>query len=365
MIYCAYPKAQFEAHREQILGAMQNVLERGRYINGEEVEAFEREFAQYCGVAHAVGCANGTDALHLALRALEIGPGDEVITTPHTAVATVAAIELTGAAAVLVDIEPDTYALDPEKVRAAITKRTKAVIAVHIYGQPADLEALLSITREHNLKLIEDCAQAHGATWNGRRVGSVGDVGCFSFYPTKNLGAVGDGGAVVSTDPQIGERLKLLREYGWRERYVSAIPGMNSRLDELQAAILRVKLRSLDADNARRNVIAKRYNAELAKLPVTIPALRDGVESVFHLYVIRVPNRDHTLKQLHERGIGALIHYPMPVHLQPAYVGRVGSLSLPVAEKAATEILSLPMYPELTDEEVGQVIEALRQVFAS
>ncbi|HEY6660259.1 MAG TPA: DegT/DnrJ/EryC1/StrS family aminotransferase, partial [Pyrinomonadaceae bacterium] len=256
LILCANPRAQYEAHKTAIDEAIRRVLENGRYILGEEVLAFEREFANYIGVRYAIGVGSGTEALHLALAACDIGEGDEVITVAHTAVATVAAIELSGAMPVLVDVEADYFTLDPNQLEAAITSRTKAIIPVHIYGQPSDLGAIRPIARRHGIRVIEDCAQAHGATYRERRVGSWGDVACFSFYPTKNLGAIGDAGAVTTNDPELAGKIRCLREYGWTERNVSSMPGWNSRLDELQAAILRVKLQFLEANNNERRRIA-------------------------------------------------------------------------------------------------------------
>lgn len=361
MIPCADPRAQYLAHKDEIAVAIHEVLEGGRYILGDQVAAFEREFASWVGVDHAVGVANGTDAIVVALRAGGIGPGDEVITVAHTAVATVAAIELAGAVPVLVDIEPATFTIDPAAVAAAITPRTRAIIAVHVYGQPADLQPLLDLARTHGIRLIEDCAQAHGARYHGRPVGSWGDIACYSFYPTKNLGALGDGGLVATRDADLASRARLLREYGWAERYISHIPGANTRLDELQAAVLRVKLRYLDADNARRRSLAALYDAELRGGPVVTPPRRPACEHVFHLYVVRAPHRDALQAHLKEAGVSALVHYPMPIHLQPAYHGRVtAGRGLPATELAAREVLSLPLFPELTDDQVRHVAAAVR-----
>ncbi len=361
MIPVANPLAQYLAHRGEIDGAVRRVLAGGRYILGPEVEAFEAEFAALIGVRFAVGVASGTDALVLALRAAGVGPGDEVVTVSHTAVATVAAIELAGASPVLVDIEPAYYTLDPAGLEAAISPRTKAVIPVHLYGQPADLEPILAISRRYGLRVIEDCAQAHGAVYRGRRVGAWGDLGCFSFYPTKNLGAFGDGGMVVTDDPELAGRLRLLREYGWAERYVSSLPGYNSRLDELQAALLRVKLRHLEAANDRRREIAARYIEALAGTAVEPPRVRPEATHVFHLFVVRSKARDRLREFLAARGVGTAVHYPVPVHLQPAYRGRVRIAGpLAATEGAAREVVSLPMYPELTDEEVETVIGSIR-----
>jgi dTDP-4-amino-4,6-dideoxygalactose transaminase len=361
MILCSNPLAQYQAHKAEIDAAMLRVLDKGRYILGEEVKTLESEFAAYIGVAHGIGVGSGTEALHVALRACNIGAGDEVITVAYTAVATVAAIELAGATPVLVDIEPDFYTLDPGKLEAAITSRTKAIIPVHLYGQPADLAPILEIAREHGLRVIEDCAQAHGAMYRGRRVGSWGDIACFSFYPTKNLGALGDGGMVVTNDPALAERAKLLREYGWANRYVSRVAGWNSRLDELQAAALRIKLRYLDADNAARARLAAVYEDNLAGTPLDTPKCRAGATHVFHLYVVRSRERNELQTSLQARGVSALIHYPVPVHLQPAYQGRLqGSDKLPETERAAREVLSLPMYPELGTRELQMVIATIQ-----
>jgi dTDP-4-amino-4,6-dideoxygalactose transaminase len=279
----------------------------------------------------------------------------------HTAVATVSAIESVGATPVLVDIASDSYTLDPSRLEAAITPRTKAIIPVHLYGQPADLDPILEIARTHGLRVIEDCAQAHGATYKTRRVGTFGDIACFSFYPTKNLGAIGDGGAVVTNDSQLAERAVLLRQYGWADRYISSIPGGNSRLDELQAGILRVKLPHLDADNEARAHIAKAYDEGLSGIGLKLPSRRSDVRHVYHLYVVRSPRRDDLRSFLKSRQIGALVHYPLPVHLQPAYLSRLrGSDDLPETERAAREVLSLPIYPELTESQVQKVISEIR-----
>jgi dTDP-4-amino-4,6-dideoxygalactose transaminase len=361
MILCANPKAQYLAYKPEIDEAIQRVLDRGRYILGEEVSNFEAEFASYLGVKHAIGLGSGTEAIHVALAACGIGPGDEVITVSHTAVATVAAIELTGATPVLVDIEPDFFTLDPLQFQAAITSRTRAVIPVHLYGQPANLEPIMEIARARNLRVIEDCAQAHGATYQGNRVGSYGDIACFSFYPTKNLGALGDGGMVVTSDAGLAERARLLREYGWAKRYVSHIAGWNSRLDELQAAVLRVKLRYLDQDNRKRARLADQYGEGLDDCTLVLPSARDNTTHAYHLYVVRSSKRDRMQVFLNDRGIGTLVHYPVPIHLQAAYDKRIpGGTVLQQTERAAQEVLSLPIYPELSDSDVQQVIESIR-----
>lgn len=366
MILCGNPRAQYEAHKAAIDEAVRRVLESGRYVLGEEVLSFEREFASYLGVRHAVGVGSGTEALHLALGACGIGEGDEVVTTANTAVATVAAIELAGATPVFVDIEPDYFTLDPLKLEAVITPRTKAIVPVHLYGQPADLDAITSIAARHGLRVIEDCAQAHGATYRERRVGAYGDLACFSFYPTKNLGAIGDGGAVVTNDPNLADKVRYLREYGWIERNISTVRGWNSRLDELQAAILRVKLQFLDVDNDQRRLIAALYDELLSDADLILPRRRANATHVFHLYVVRSEDRDDVLERLRANDVAAMVHYPVPVHLQPAYAGRItGAENLPNTERLAREILSLPIYPELTDAEVYKVVAACEKYCAA
>lgn len=360
MILCSNPKAQYQAHKIEIDAAISRVLERGWYILGEEVKTFEKEFTAYIGVANGIGVGSGTEALHLALAACGIGRGDEVITVSHTAVATVAAIELSGATPVLVDIEHDFYAIDPTKVKNAIGPRTKAIVPVHLYGQSADLDPILELSREYGLRVIEDCAQAHGAIYKGKRVGSYGDLACFSFYPTKNLGALGDGGMVVTNKAELAERVRLLREYGWAERHVSYIQGCNSRLDELQAAILRVKLRYLDQDNAARVRIAAIYRDGLGNTLVKLPSVRSESDHVYHLYVVRTSRRDELQQHLKSKDIAALVHYPVPIHLQPAYKGRLDvGRGLPETERAAREVLSLPIYPELNETELQAVTEVI------
>jgi dTDP-4-amino-4,6-dideoxygalactose transaminase len=362
LILCANPKAQYLASKERIEAAVSRVLAKGHYILGEEVRAFENEFAAYVGASHGVGVGSGTDAIVLALRALGIGPGDEVVTVAHTAVATVAAIEMTGASAVLVDIDPVTYAMDATKLESAISERTKAIVVVHLYGHPADLDAISAIANAKGIAIVEDCAQAHGAAVGNKRVGSMGRVSCFSFYPTKNLGALGDGGMVVTSDREVADRVRELREYGWRERYVSAIAGVNSRLDEIQAAILREKLKRLDSDNDARRAIAARYTRALATYSdrLVLPVERAGVRHVYHLYVVRSAARDELQRQARDAGVGMLVHYPVPIHLQPAYRGRLrGAENLPATERAAKEVLSLPMYPELAEADVTAVIDVV------
>jgi dTDP-4-amino-4,6-dideoxygalactose transaminase len=364
----ANPGAGYQALKAEIDAAVARALSSGWYILGNEVRAFEAEFAAWLGAGTVIGCGNGTDAIVLALRGLGIGPGHTVVTVSHTAVATVAAIEIAGATPLLVDIDPVHYTMDPEALRRVLEQPPPglppigAVMPVHLYGQPADLNRIVPLCRAHRVALIEDCAQAHGARLHGQRVGTSGDAATFSFYPTKNLGALGDGGAVAVADAGLGARIAALRQYGWHKHYISEEVGVNSRLDELQAAILRVKLGHLDSHNARRRVIASAYTAALADGPLAAPRIRDDAEAVFHLYVARTRQRDAIQAVLRERGVGTGIHYPVPVHLQPAYQGRValGSGGCPETEAASGAILSLPLYPELTDEQVATVCEAFR-----
>jgi dTDP-4-amino-4,6-dideoxygalactose transaminase len=349
--------------REELDQAVAAVLDSGWAILGPQVKAFEAEFATYCGTTEAVGVANGTDAIVLGLMALGVEPGDEVITTGNAGVPPVAAIELAHATPVLIDIDPATHTLDPDRLRSAITAKTRALVVVHLYGQPASMEPILSVAREHGLRVLEDCAQAHGAIYRGRRCGSLADAAAFSFYPTKNLGAIGDGGAIVTSQSDVANRARLLRQYGWERQYHSIMPGTNSRLDELQAAILRVKLRHLDASNTARKVIADRYTSALSELcPIAHQADRD---SVYHLYVVQSSRRDALRSWLDERQIGSAIHYPEPVHCQPAYASiRVGPGGLEHTERAAREVLSLPLFPELGLDSVDRVISACREFLA-
>jgi dTDP-4-amino-4,6-dideoxygalactose transaminase len=359
MILCSNPKAQYLAYKDDIDVAVKRVLDSGWYILGEEVRLFEAEFSDYIGVPYGVGVGSGTEAIHLALACCDVGSGDEVITVSHTATATVAAIELTGATPVLVDIEPDYFTLDPNRLEAAITLRTKAIVPVHMYGQAADMNPILEIARQHRLRVIEDCAQAHGALYQSKRVGSFGDMACFSFYPTKNLGALGDGGMVVTADKTLADKAMLLRQYGWATRYASHMAGWNTRLDELQAAVLRVKLRHLDQDNAKRVRLAGLYDNELAYHGTVLPQTRDHSTHVYHLYVIRSTKRDALLSHLKAEGIGAAIHYPTPIHLQPAYEKLPGHDKLSVTELIGREIISLPIYPELAQSDVLKIMNAI------
>ncbi len=360
------PKASYLAHKREIDEAVQQTLDSGWYILGTQVSAFEQEFADYLGARHCAGVANGTDALNLALRAVGIGAGDYVITVAHTAVATVAAVEMAGAFPLLVDIDPTTFTINPEAIEEAIKAhrdqlRIRAIIPVHLYGHPADMRAICDIARRYDLKVVEDCAQAHGATIKGVKAGTFGDAAAFSFYPTKNLGALGDGGAVVTNDLEVAERVRLLREYGWRVRYLSDTAGFNSRLDELQAAILRVKLKYLDEENAGRREFARTYNERLTSPSLRLPECLGEVEHVYHQYVVRCEDRDRLRDYLREQGVGALIHYPVPVHLQPAYRNRaaVHRGVLQETELAARQVLSLPMHPQLGREQVKRVCEVI------
>ena len=351
---------QYESIKPELDDAALRVMKSGWYILGKEVQAFEKEFADYIGVKHASGVGSGTEAIHIALLALGVGAGDEVITVPNTAVATVAAIEMTGARAVLVDVCDDTMLMNVDQLERAITPRTKAIIPVHLFGQSADLDPILKLAKSKNIFVLEDCAQAHGATYRGKRVGSMGDIAAFSFYPTKNLGAYGDGGAIVTNNAELAQRVDLLRQYGWRERYNSDIKGMNSRLDEMQAAILRVKLRHLDEWNKARRERAALYT-ELVRT-VTLPREMSYGEAVYHLYVVQSPRRDQLIAHLKARGIGTMIQYPHTIHLQPAYANlgyREGML--PVSERLAREIVSLPLYPELSLDDVRGIAQAVNE----
>ncbi len=354
MIYQSNPKANYISHKTEIDRAIKQVLESGWYILGNEVLSFEQEFAQNMDIAHAVGVASGTDALELALRTCGIGQGDFVVTVSHTAVATAAAIARTGAKPLFVDIEPNTFTMAPQFLKELLRtwkyKKPKAVIPVHLYGQAANMPEILDISHQYNLFVIEDCAQAHGATCHGRKVGTWGDLACFSFYPTKNLGALGDGGIVTTNDKKLAEKLMWLREYGWRERYISDITGgINSRLDELQAAILRVKLPHLNTENELRRQIAKVYNNILSQNEcIILPKITNGNQSVYHQYVIQVKERDALRSYLKDQSIGTSIHYPKPIHQQDAFSDKhLCPLPLLSTEKVVSHILSLPIYPEL------------------
>lgn len=361
VIPVANPKERFIHRKDEFLKAAQSVIEKGRYILGDEVASFEKEFAEYIGVGYCVGVANGTDAIAIALKALGVNVGDEVITVSHSAVATAAAIEMVGAIPVFADIELDTRCIDPSKIAELISPKTKAVIPVHIYGQPARIKAIVQIAKQYNLKVLEDCAQAHGAKVDGQKVGSFGDAASFSFYPTKNLGAIGDGGAVVTNSAEVYQFVLALRQYGWHKRYISDFSGVNSRLDELQAAFLRISLKELESDNSRRNKIADQYTSAFNDLSIETPKRIQNNYSVFHLYVIESENRDDLARFLGSKGIGTAMHYPQPIHLQPAYKGRIrGCESLINTELLYKRILSIPMYPELSKTQVSTVIDAVK-----
>jgi dTDP-4-amino-4,6-dideoxygalactose transaminase len=358
-------QTQYRRLRGEIVPAIESVMSRAAFILGQEVTDFEKAFAAFCGRRECVGVASGTDALLWALKACGIGPGDEVITAANTFIATVLAITFAGAKPVLVDCLEETYEMDPEAVRRAITPKTRAIVPVHLYGHPADMDPLLEIAREHGLKVIEDTAQSHGASYHGRPCGSMGDAGCFSFYPGKNLGAYGDGGAVVADDPAIAEAVRMLRNYGQPRKYYHETIGWNSRLDTMQAAVLGVKLKHLESWNEARRRHAARYAECLRDLPLVLPVEASGCRHVYHLFVIRCRERDRLVEFLARRGVSCVIHYPVPAHLQKAYADlgyREGSF--PVTERVAKGIISLPMYPELTDEQIQYVCEGVREFLA-
>jgi len=352
--------AQYEpAIRE----AIDRVLRSGYYVLGEETAVFEREFASYCGVKHCVGVANGLDALHLILRGYDIGPGDEVIVPANTFIATWLAVSLVGARIVPVEPDESSWNIDPKRIEEAITPRTRAIMPVHLYGAPADMDAIREIAQRHHLRVIEDAAQAHGARYRGLRAGSLGDAAGFSFYPGKNLGALGDGGAITTNDDELAERLRKLRNYGSSIKYQHDVAGINSRLDEMQSAVLRVKLQHLDADNARRSAVADSYREALANTPVELIRVPEEAQSVWHLFVVRTPRRDALRDYLTSRGIGTQIHYPVPCHRQGAYAHQAWP-ELPVTERLQSQILSLPMSPYLGADDVAYVAAQVKAFFA-
>jgi dTDP-4-amino-4,6-dideoxygalactose transaminase len=351
-------RTQYASIHDQIQAAINKVLDAGWFILGQQVESFERAFAEYCGGGEALGVGSGTDALHLALRACGIGRGDEVITVSNTFIATALAVDYVGATPVFVDIDPATYNMDVTQIEARVTPRTKAILPVHLFGQPADMDPILDMAKAHQLYVIEDACQAHGAEYKGKRVGALGDVGCFSFYPTKNLGAYGDAGLVLTRKPQLAERVRLLHNYGQTRKYVHQISGFNSRLDELQAAVLEAKLPYLDGWNEARRRIAARYDAGITAPHVVLPGVRQDARHIYYVYVIRTPYRDTLHDWLAARGIGTQIHYPIPIHCQEAFRD-LGKVVLPITEQLAKQILSLPMYPELMDAQVDWVIESV------
>lgn len=360
MLLPADPKANFLAHEAEIRGAIDRVLTSGHYILGPEVQAFEEEFAAYCGVEYCVAVANGTEAIELALRALELRPGDKVATVANTVTATVSAIEQMGGVPVFVEIDPDTMVMDAralERVLVYHAGTIKAVVAVHLYGHPAPMPEILKAASAHGARVVEDCAQAHGAAIAGRKVGSWGELAAFSFYPTKNLGALGDGGAVTTGNAGLNERVRLLRQYGWKTRYVAEVPGRNSRLDELQAAILRVKLRHLEVENATRWALAARYLESLKEAPITLPGVGEAAFAVYHQFAIRLEARDLLKDFLQSRQITCGVLYPVPIYQQPAY--RDPQLILPHTERACAEVLCLPCHPGLTSSDVDAISTAI------
>lgn len=348
------------AHDGAIRAAIARVIDSGWYVLGEEVAAFEREFAAYCGARHCIGVADGLDALHLILRAYGIGPGDEVIVPSNTFIATWLAVSQAGATPVPVEPDPRTHNMDPARVEAAVTPRTKALMPVHLYGQPADMAPLLDIARRHRLKVVEDAAQAHGARYRGQRAGSLGDAAGFSFYPGKNLGALGDGGAITTSDDELAAKLRLLRNYGSTVKYRHEVAGVNSRLDELQAAVLRAKLPALDADNEARRRIAAAYLEALRGLPLQLPEVIAGAEPVWHLMVVATERREAVQAALTEAGIGHLVHYPIACHRQGAYAGHAWP-ALPIAEALQDRVLSLPIAPYMSDDDVQRVAAVIRR----
>jgi dTDP-4-amino-4,6-dideoxygalactose transaminase len=356
----ANPHASYLAHSGEINLAIRRVLDSPKYILGDEVEKFEGEFAEYLGVKYSVGVNSGTDALVLAMRALNLAPGDEVIVPSHTATATVSAVIVAGGIPVFADVDQVTFTLDPDSVKQAITRRTKIIIAVHLYGQACDMESIGAIAQTHSLEIIEDCAQAHGAKINERKVGSFGVLSCFSFFPTKNLGGVGDGGAIATNSLELALKIRSLRQYGWDENRISSSASGVSRLDEIQAAILRVKLQNLDISNKKRVEIASCYDSNLSELALQTPVITSNSSHVFHLYVIKIENRESVIEYLKEKGINPGIHYPVPNHFHPAFKKFTRKeVSLGNTENLSSKILSLPMYPEMTSDQISKVISAL------
>jgi dTDP-3-amino-3,4,6-trideoxy-alpha-D-glucose transaminase len=353
-------KAQYAAIRPAVDRAVQSVLDSTNFIMGPEVKGFEQAFAAYCGVEQCAGVASGTAALDLVLRTLNVGPGNEVITVAHTFIATAEAISSVGARPVFVDIDSLTYTMDPQALAAAITPATRAILPVHIYGQPADMDAIMAVGRRHGIPVVEDAAQAHGATWNGVRAGGLGDAACFSFYPGKNLGAYGDAGAVTTAKTDLATQVRLLRNHGRRSKYLHEIKGYGERLDTLQAAILTAKLEFLDEWTAARRRLATRYGELLQNSDLVLPYVAPQANPAWHLYVVRTPQRDALLEHLQKNGIGAGVHYPLPLHLQPAYADLDYQRgTLPVSEEVADTCLSLPLYPEMTDGQQDRVVAVI------
>ncbi len=363
MIFCSNPKKQYLSYKEEIEDAIKRVLSSGKYILDKEVIKFEEEFSKFIGVNYGIGVGSGTEALHIALQACGIGSGDEVITVSHTAVATAVGISLSGAKPVFVDIEPNFYCMDPKKIQKTISNRTKAIVPVHLYGCPVEMDIIHKIAKENNLKIIEDCSQAHGAIYKNKRVGSFGDLSIFSFYPTKNLGAIGDGGIVVTNNLKLAENCRLIREYGWKKRYISFSKGWNSRLDEIQASVLRIKLNHLDNDNQRRRKLAKFYIEKLKNSNIILPIEKKETSHVYHLFVIRTAKRDSLKKYLEKNNVYPSIQYPVPIHLQPLYskVPRIDKCQ--VTEEISKQILTLPIYPELSFEKVEKIAGLIVKFF--
>jgi len=355
-------KTQYQQIKVEIDAALAEVFEASWFVLGKQGQMFEEEFAAWCGARFCVGCGSGTEAIHLALVAVGVQPGDEVITVPNTAVPTCSAISAAGATPVFVDVDPDTYTMDVAQVASKISPKTKAIVPVHLYGHPVDMDALLEVAQRHHVPVVDDAAQAHGAALRGRRIGSFGNATAWSFYPSKNLGAYGDGGAVTANDESLRDRLVRLRNYGEERRYYHTVKGFNSRLDEIQAAILRVKLRHLDEWNAARRRIAEFYLRHIVNPLITLPLEKPWARHCWHLFVVRTPQRDALRTHLQARGIGSQIHYPIPIHRQQAYADlNLPEGSLPVAEQLANEVLSLPLYPEMTEEQAARVCEAVNE----
>ena len=365
MIPFGDPSASYQAHKPKIDQAIKRVLDSGWYVLGTEVDAFEQEFASFHGKDfHAVGVANGTDAIALCLRGLGLGIADEVITPSHTAVATVAGIEQAGCTPIFADIDPTTRCIAPQSIEVSVGTNTRAIMPVHIYGQPAEMHRIWEIAKAHNLAVVEDCSQAHGAEIDGQKVGTFADISAYSCYPTKNLGGTGDGGVILCRSKEFAEKIKSLRQYGWNEARESIIPGFNSRIDELQAAILRVKLQHLADDNAKRRAIALRYNEAFKDLPITLPALSETELHAMHLYVIECDRRNELMKYLRSHQIGASLHYPLAVHQHAAYAHRIrGWQNLPVTDIFYQRNLTLPMYPELSIDAVEHIISMFQNWF--
>ena len=351
-------KRQYQEIKEQIDASIQRVLDSGWYILGKECESLEKEFAEYCDASHAVGVNSGTDALVIALKALGVKEGDEVITVPNTAIPTVAAIHMVGAKTVFVDVNEADFLMDSTKIESAITEKTKAIIPVHLYGKACDMTSIVTIAKKHNVFVVEDCAQAHGAKHNGKKVGTFGDMGCFSFYPTKNLGAYGDAGMIVTNNEEVAKKVRMLRVYGQESKNKTIMHGFNSRLDEMQAAILRAKLILLEQNNAKRRAIAKRYCTEINNPLIILPDYCE--DHVFHLFVIRCSRRKQLQEHLQKQGVKTAVHYPVPLHMQEAYKALgYDKGTFPVSEMLANEILTVPLFPEMTNNEIEHVIEKI------